>query len=357
MALGEELKRTCPPGYRVRVSGSGFSLPVIAWVAVLDPDQTKTAQEGIYIVYLYSADMTRLYLSLNQGFTAHQKRAESITREQRKASKTDLALASITSETEVIRSELSTLVGASEAMLSCIGGGALEIDLGHVGDLANGYEAGHIAGFGYEMDSLPDDEVLHLHLTSLLSLYASACEIADRHTLLEPDTWVTRSGSLEYKRRVRTKREVKFDDFKPRKFDDLVIELEGSSQLIRTRKHEELISRFGIHAQNHSLELTNQKIGKMDLLMRDANGVEYLIEAKTVTGDGEAAVRDAIGQLFAYRHEYYTSRKRPHPKLVALFNQPVKGLWRDLLEELHIDYVYCEGSRWDASSGVASLFE
>ncbi len=69
--LRERLKQTCPPGYYVRVSGSGFSLPVVPWVAILDPDQTKTAQEGIYIVYLYSADLSRLYLSLNQGFTAH----------------------------------------------------------------------------------------------------------------------------------------------------------------------------------------------------------------------------------------------------------------------------------------------
>jgi MrcB-like, N-terminal domain len=34
---------------------------------VLDPDETETAQRGMYVVYLFAADRTKLYLSLNQG--------------------------------------------------------------------------------------------------------------------------------------------------------------------------------------------------------------------------------------------------------------------------------------------------
>ena len=41
----------------------------IPWVAVFDPVVTTSAMRGHYVVYLFSADMQRLYLSLNQGIT------------------------------------------------------------------------------------------------------------------------------------------------------------------------------------------------------------------------------------------------------------------------------------------------
>ncbi|MZK69289.1 MrcB family domain-containing protein [Clostridium beijerinckii] len=44
------------------------------WIAVFNPDVTTTIQEGIYIVYLFSEDMKRLYLTLNQGCTNLNKR-------------------------------------------------------------------------------------------------------------------------------------------------------------------------------------------------------------------------------------------------------------------------------------------
>lgn len=44
------------------------------WIAVFNPKITTTIQEGIYIVYLFSEDMKRLYLTLNQGCTNLNKR-------------------------------------------------------------------------------------------------------------------------------------------------------------------------------------------------------------------------------------------------------------------------------------------
>lgn len=41
----------------------------VPWVAVLDPLATDTIQDGHYITYLFSADMERVYLNLNQGIT------------------------------------------------------------------------------------------------------------------------------------------------------------------------------------------------------------------------------------------------------------------------------------------------
>jgi len=53
------------------------------WIAVFNKNETDGAQEGIYVVYLFSDDMQRIYLTFNQGVTrliknngrklAHQK--------------------------------------------------------------------------------------------------------------------------------------------------------------------------------------------------------------------------------------------------------------------------------------------
>jgi hypothetical protein len=71
-----ELRELIPVGLKVRVSGSGRTLPIVPWVAVLDPNVTSTAQEGLYAVYLYHRDPGTVYLSMNQGATEHLRQAE-----------------------------------------------------------------------------------------------------------------------------------------------------------------------------------------------------------------------------------------------------------------------------------------
>ena len=44
------------------------------WIAIFNPKITKTIQEGVYIVYLFSRDMNRVYLTLNQGYTNLQNK-------------------------------------------------------------------------------------------------------------------------------------------------------------------------------------------------------------------------------------------------------------------------------------------
>jgi len=41
----------------------------VPWIAILDPEVTESTQNGYYVVYLFSVDMKRVYLSLNQGIT------------------------------------------------------------------------------------------------------------------------------------------------------------------------------------------------------------------------------------------------------------------------------------------------
>src|SRR6516225_5234556 len=43
----------------------------VPWVACLDRRDTTTTQRSIYVVYLFSEDMSSVYLTLNQGVTTY----------------------------------------------------------------------------------------------------------------------------------------------------------------------------------------------------------------------------------------------------------------------------------------------
>ena len=45
----------------------------VPWLAIMNKDITTSTQRGYYIVYLFSEDMERLYLTLAQGVTETTK--------------------------------------------------------------------------------------------------------------------------------------------------------------------------------------------------------------------------------------------------------------------------------------------
>ncbi len=55
--------------FKVHGSCGQGNWAVVPWVAILNKNITTTTQVGVYIVYLFSDDMKRLYLTLNQGCT------------------------------------------------------------------------------------------------------------------------------------------------------------------------------------------------------------------------------------------------------------------------------------------------
>ncbi|SDM29039.1 MrcB family domain-containing protein [Halarsenatibacter silvermanii] len=57
----------------------------VPWLAIMDKGITTTTQEGVYVVYLFSQDMERVYLTLNQGVTnANSDELKSTKNEVRK---------------------------------------------------------------------------------------------------------------------------------------------------------------------------------------------------------------------------------------------------------------------------------
>ena len=62
-AYGLKVKGSCGAGTWTRYP----------WIAIYNEKITTTIQRGVYIVYLFSEDMSRVYLTLNQGCTNLKK--------------------------------------------------------------------------------------------------------------------------------------------------------------------------------------------------------------------------------------------------------------------------------------------
>ncbi|MFC3041447.1 McrB family protein [Virgibacillus xinjiangensis] len=59
--------------YIIKASVGQGNWAQVPWLAIMHKDITTTTQEGYYIVYLFSEDMERLYLTLAQGVTNNSK--------------------------------------------------------------------------------------------------------------------------------------------------------------------------------------------------------------------------------------------------------------------------------------------
>ncbi|SEO09000.1 5-methylcytosine-specific restriction enzyme A [Terribacillus saccharophilus] len=123
----------------------------IPWVSIFIRDITTTATSGYYIVYLFKADMSGVYISLNQGWTYFlRKYMGKLGREK------------IQATANIIQRKLNTVPANMTTA---------EINLEGRGDLAKGYENGHIIGRLYEADNLPSSTELINDLKELLTSY------------------------------------------------------------------------------------------------------------------------------------------------------------------------------------------
>ena len=141
----------------VRGSAGPSRWATIPWVAVFDGHVTRSAQRGFYVVYLWSADGARVFLSLIVGTQAIRKAHGDEAR-------------------DVLRDRAWWLRNKAAEL-----GHALPyapIDLRSEKELAGDYEAGHAAGWAYEVGAMPDDAALTAQLReACAALFAVADEL------------------------------------------------------------------------------------------------------------------------------------------------------------------------------------
>ena len=123
----------------VRGSAGPAAWATIPWVAVFDGHVTRSARRGFYVVYLWRADGSAVFLSLIVG-----------TQDVRRAHGDEAR--------EVLRERAWALRADARAAGHALPGG--EIDLGSDKTLPCDYEAGHAMGYAYETRAMPDEAVL-----------------------------------------------------------------------------------------------------------------------------------------------------------------------------------------------------
>jgi hypothetical protein len=139
--------------------GIGIGRPAsVPWVAIHAAGSSGRSEEGIYAVYLFAADGSAAYLSVNQG-------------------------------TENVRGGLNPLVKRARDIRTAdrLGSPGAAVDLRKKAKRPTRYEAASAFAIGYEAGGVPDDEVLFQDLNEVLGAVDLAIErIVDLHPEFEP---------------------------------------------------------------------------------------------------------------------------------------------------------------------------
>ena len=159
--------------YKIQGSIGQGNFAEIPWIAIFDRDITETAQEGVYLVYLFSSDMKKLYLSLNQGVTFFEKKYGS-------------------SKKTLEKIKAKSLFYKESFKNTAIDDYVLEIDLNSNEFKPREYMKGHIIGKSYDTTELPNNNVLINDIKHMINKYKTLIDtIEDEKELLDLATFNT----------------------------------------------------------------------------------------------------------------------------------------------------------------------
>jgi hypothetical protein len=327
-AASEHLTEYVPLTHSVKGSTGVGGLPFVPWVAVFDPDETETAQRGMYVVYLFSADKTRLYLSLNQGTDD----LKNTGRAGREASGTVLSTPQLLrTQADAIRSRL-----APERLAGLLN----QIDLLAPRDKQRprNYEAANIVAKVYDTSRLPPDSQLQQDLEQFIDLYGHALDVRHQLKLSAPEIISSRQAYAP----------PQTTQFKPTDGSDYLVKVTEREER-RSRKHVPLLDGFVRHLVELGFTASNQGVHPRDLIATK-DGQHWLIEVKVVRrSNGQQATREAVAQLLEYRRFCYPLPEQPHVRMLAVFSESVGTAFIEHLESLGIASIWATGRRWGGS--------
>lgn len=176
-------------GFLVKGSSGQTRWAEVPWIAVFDPAITTGARGGHYVVYLFSADMKHLYLSLNQGTTSVRKEIKRNVRDE------------LRRRARAMRARLPNHIPkAIDAPISLHSSRRLALD----------YEAAHVIGIHYDLADLPSDNELQQDLQLMTSLYT---QLSFRGGITPPEEMVAAKeevglGTISEQRRYTYHRKI-----------------------------------------------------------------------------------------------------------------------------------------------------
>jgi hypothetical protein len=149
-------KRWIPLGYVVESSGGKGKPAVTPWIAIFHPSETTTTRNGIYLAYLFDADMRTVTLTLNQSVGQMADHLGRATARQ-----------VLTREATAIRAALRR---------KDIADLDTTFDLGTTSPVSIDYEHANIVSRTYSLDSLSSESRMVADLKRFIKIYASARE-------------------------------------------------------------------------------------------------------------------------------------------------------------------------------------
>jgi hypothetical protein len=142
------LRKVLSPNFTSRGSIGIGTLADVPWIGIFDESLGASAQEGIYVVYLFSADGSTVYLSLNQGTeNVHGGRSVLVKR----------AL------------DIRRVLGSQSDLL-------IDIDLKSEAQRPDKYEAGNVFAVSYARGAVPSDAKLTEDLSRFTGLLTRISE-------------------------------------------------------------------------------------------------------------------------------------------------------------------------------------
>ncbi|SFC72983.1 MrcB family domain-containing protein [Massilia yuzhufengensis] len=136
--------------YKVEGSIGNGNIARVPWVGIFRKEITESAENGYYIVLLFSEDMSSCYLSLNQGITAVEKRYTKSFAWKKMAEAADRAWSYLEPDPDLWKGT---------------------IRLASTGDLGRAYEAAAIASYQYLRTFPVSDTIFFQQLGKLLVHY------------------------------------------------------------------------------------------------------------------------------------------------------------------------------------------
>jgi 5-methylcytosine-specific restriction protein A len=185
--------------YKIEGSVGKGEISEIPWICVFDKDITESAQTGFYIVYLFRADLSGFYISLNQGWTQYEKAFK--PKSQAKI------------EIEIVAKKLKkTLKTVADFTFD-------KINLKGNSDLAKGYELGNICSKYYSLNDLPNSNSLINDLQKLIWTYRElkslvGKEILEIDLVLDEEEFQQRSqsGTVKVPKKGKIPKKKKVND-------------------------------------------------------------------------------------------------------------------------------------------------
>ncbi|MFI6081493.1 MrcB family domain-containing protein [Streptomyces sp. NPDC051217] len=314
--------------------GGQTSAAATPWIGVFDPEVNSSAREGLYLAYIFSADLRTVSLTLQQGITHLEYR-----------------LGKGQARQDHLRRQAARLRRA--VAMQRRNEWVDEPELRHGAARPKAYEAASVIARQYDVTDLPQETALGDDL-----VYAAD---ALKRTSVAERLWWFEDEESQLEVSYATNGHVANEGdplagFQPKDSSDYIANI-AAKQQIKRRRHESLIAEFGLHIASRGFTPKTKLMHPRDLVLHRQNGAqdtsdEWLVEAKVVRdGNPTEAVRHAVGQLFEYSHFLYRERGRPEPHLVGLFTEDV-GVYSGYLEQRGIASIWQTSSGWDGSASA-----